>query len=255
MSLRWEEEELQALRIISTSNEPVGSWRLAEALTKAGFPTSEATAGRILKDLDYKGLTQKMGYKGRLLSEKGWGRLRSLEREKQRRSTGEEFLHLLRAHGPEELVELLVARRAIERETARLAAGRISPAEVASLAEIVARHERHLRDGVLSASDDADFHRRIAEGSRNRVLAAALDLIRHDDELTPALEYIRREMKGTVASDHARILAAISAGDPVGAEEAMVNHIDNVIRDVRRFWNKNPGEAETPPAGTTPATK
>jgi GntR family L-lactate dehydrogenase operon transcriptional regulator len=242
MASRWEEQELQVLKLISTSEEPVGSWRLAQALTEAGIPTSEATAGRILKDLDRKGFTQKVGFKGRLLNPRGWERLRSLEREKQRRSTGEEFLHLLRAHGPEELVEILVARRAIERETARLAALRITPQEVAALAAIVARHEEHLRSGVLSASDDADFHRRIAESSRNRVLLAALDLIRHDDEVTPALEYIRREMKGTVVSDHARILSAITARDPVAAEEAMVAHIDNVIRDVQRFWDQKPEE-------------
>ncbi len=51
------------------------------------------------------------------------------------------------------------------------------------------------------------------------------------------LEYVRKEVHSNVSFDHAKIATAIQEHDPGAAEEAMQEHIENLIRDVRRYWN------------------
>jgi GntR family L-lactate dehydrogenase operon transcriptional regulator len=70
------------------------------------------------------------------------------------------------------------------------------------------------------------------------VLEAAMNLIRQDAQLTPVLEYIRKEVYSIVSLDHANIAKAIELRDADMAEMAMIAHIENLIRDVKRYWSK-----------------
>ena len=65
---------------------------------------------------------------------------------------------------------VLEARLAIERQTARLAAERITERELEKLVEIVRKQESHSRDHQSIANDDIAFHSTIAEASKNKAL-------------------------------------------------------------------------------------
>jgi len=231
-----DELEYNALKVAQSSGDLVGSGALSEGLRRMGIEISEATAGRLLRDFDARGLTERVGFRGRRLTALGQARLDELEREQQRRLYGNEFMNVLRAHGQAELIDILVARRAIERETARLAAIHATDEEIRELGRLIESHRNAVHQGGIGAQEDVMFHRLIALASRNRVLLAATDLIRQDSQLSPVLTYIRQQVKSSVAEDHIKIYEAIAARDPERAEKAMVCHMENLIRDVRMYW-------------------
>ena len=140
---------------------------------------------------------------------------------------------------PEELIDILVARRAIEREIARLAAIHATEEEIKDLWQVQRlHHERTHHSKGMAAEQDVAFHRILAKASRNKVLEGAMELIRQDGQLSPVLEYIRKEVHSVVALDHAKIAKAVEQHEPELAEKAMVDHIENLIRDVKKYWNK-----------------
>ncbi|MDQ7795071.1 MAG: FCD domain-containing protein [bacterium] len=228
-----EEQEYQLLRFLQEQGEPVGSGSVAEFLRKASIDVSEATAGRVLRDLDVRGFTARQSYRGRVLTDAGRRRLYELDAQRRRNMFGQELLHVLGKPGLGELVDVLMARRAIERETARLAALNGDEAGVAELFAIVDQHEAA---GTGGPEWDVRFHRHVARIGGNQVLAAAVNLIHQDSLLSPVLDHIRKWARSAIAVDHRRLAETIARRDADGAERAMVAHIDNVIADVRKYW-------------------
>ncbi|MGB9867081.1 MAG: FCD domain-containing protein [Bacillota bacterium] len=247
-----EEEQLyQVLKVIAQAGGAAGSGSLASALRAAGVRVSEATAGRILRELDERGYTEKFGFRGRMLTEAGRRYLKELETKRERAGYSAELLQALQAKEKEEIIEVLVARRAIERETARLAALKATEREIEELRLCIQVHQEHFEKGIVDAEDDLRFHRLISEASRNRVLIAASRLVRQDGQMAPILEFIRRNIGSGVVQDHRKIFFAIEARDPDAAEGAMVAHIENVIKDVERYWELHQEELGGNASGRT----
>lgn len=230
--------EYQILNIIAKKLGPIGSGTLSKELRAANIHISEATVGRILSDLDEQGLTEKVGYQGRTLTAKGLARLENLKKEKNRHMYSKELISVLREKGRDSLLDVLVARRAIEREIARLAALNATDAEIRQLIAVEREQEQRLGEGGTSAQEDVQFHRLIAKAAKNKVLEAAMELIRQDAQLSPVLEYIRKEVHSLIAVDHKKIMEAIANRDPVAAEDAMVQHIENLMKDVKKYWSR-----------------
>jgi len=234
-----ERQEYLTLLIINQSESPVGSGHLSRELRNYGWDVSEATAGRILAQFDVANYTTKVGFQGRVLTPLGQNRLKELEEKKQRSEQGLEFFRVLESRTPEELIDILIARRAIEREIARLAALNATEEDIKELWAIQRlQQERvaHWKGGA--AEQDVAFHRVLARAGRNKVLEGAMELIRQDGQLAPVLEYIRKEVHSVVSLDHAKIAKAVQDHDPDAAEKAMVEHVENLIRDVRKYWHK-----------------
>jgi GntR family L-lactate dehydrogenase operon transcriptional regulator len=232
-----EELEYQTLTLLAGAGEPLGCGTVAERLRAIGTTLSEATAGRFLRETDLRGLTARAGFRGRVLTPLGKERLEQLRAERQRAICRSEFIKLLRAHGRDELLEVMVARRAIERETARLAAMKARDEDIEELNEILLEHEAHTYDEPYPGMHDTMFHKRVARMSGNRVLEAATDLIRQDGQVTQVLDWIRKEVKSSVVSDHREILNALKRRDPVAAEKAMVKHLENVAQEIEECWD------------------
>ena len=240
------EYEYAALRALGRAPGPLGAGALAEALRGLGYAVSMATAGRILWRLDRRGYTARCGNRGRVLSETGKLRLAEMERLSKREALSREFLGELDAQGPRKLLDMLVARRAVERETARLAALHADGddlAEIGIFAEILdGRKESDIQAEII----DRRFHEAVARAGKNTLLAAALSLFRQDAELSQVLTNIRRHGKSPLGGYHGPIAAAIAARDPERAEQAMLAHIDAIIEEMRQFFRENPEEGERP---------
>ncbi|MDX9872818.1 MAG: FCD domain-containing protein [Clostridia bacterium] len=234
-----EKQEYLTLLAVDQSDSPVGSGYLSRELRNYGWDVSEATAGRVLAGYDNMGYTIKVGFQGRILSEQGKEKLLELEEKKHRFDQGYEFFRILETKTPEELIDILIARRGIEREIARLAALNATAEEIKELWQIQNLQEKRISNSKTGAAEqDVAFHRVLAKASRNKVLAAAMNLIRQDAQLTPVFEYVRVEVHSVVALDHARIARAIESRDPDMAENAMVEHIENIMRDVKKYWDR-----------------
>ena len=233
-----EKQEYEILSILEERAEPVGSNLLSQLLAARGLEISEATVGRILSQMDQKDLTRKQGFQGRVITDRGRQKLDQARRMQHRLTYGNRFMDTLESRKKEDLIDILVARRAIERELARLAAIHATDAEIKLMESVLREQEQHTAQNEMTADQDVKFHRLISMAAKNRVLSAALDLIRQDGQLSPILEYIRTKVGSRLAVGHGKILKAISDRDPAGAEQAMINHIESLIDDVQKYWSR-----------------
>ena len=69
----------------------------------------------------------------------------------------------------------------------------------------------------------------------NRVLSAALDLIRHDPRLSAIVIAVRQQSGSRMGIDHQQLLEAIRSRDPDMAEQTMLGHIDRMIGEVEAY--------------------
>lgn len=230
--------EFLILGFLDHSEEPVGSGAICDWLRQNGSEISEATVGRFLRELDFRDLTERSGFRGRTLTEKGRSRLAEIRRERDIEISSSEFLRALRANDVEEVVGVLVARRALEREVARLAAVCATDRDIEALESFVNRYETSEQIGAAAEADFA-FHSRLAEVCGNKVLQAATRLIHAEAQASMIPEPIRRKLKPFLSQQHREILEAIRVHDPQRAESAMISHLDGLIEAVQR--NGTPG--------------
>ncbi|MDK2822806.1 MAG: GntR family transcriptional regulator, transcriptional repressor for pyruvate dehydrogenase complex [Clostridia bacterium] len=232
---RRQRKKFHVLEIIQNSKIPVGASHVRNELAKLGIEISEATAGRLLIELDEEGLTRRDGYKGRVLTKFGFRELKHLEMQHDRMEYGEEFFKILDGKTEKELIDVLIARRAIEREMARLAAQNLTPEIEQEMKEIIELQQQDA-EKYNTSQYDILFHKLIARAADNKVLETMLLMIRQDVQLASALEFIRKQVNSSIVVDHKKIMEAIISRKPDAAEEAMTDHIENLIRDVNNFW-------------------
>jgi GntR family transcriptional repressor for pyruvate dehydrogenase complex len=250
-----EARELVILTAIGDSSAPLGCGSLAKALQDAGWTVGEATVGRMLRELETRRLLTKVGRQGRRLAEPGRVRLRELLLRQRQLENGQVIQEMLKRASQEELLEVLVARRAVEAETAALAAQRADAAALDAIRAAVDISRDHADHAAYSSTDDVRFHMAVAAAAGNRILAATLDMIRQAEWLFPAFLHIRQRTSGRVMVDHAAIYQAIQARDPWSARSMMVAHLEQVMADVRAFWTAEaPFEPEGEPAAVSPTS-
>jgi GntR family L-lactate dehydrogenase operon transcriptional regulator len=223
------------LHLLDANPGPLGSGTLMEQLDGLGYRVSEPTVGRYLRALDRRALTARVSNKGRGLTDGGRQRLQQLCDADAQLFYERELVRTIRSTTVEEVVDVLVARRALEGETARLAAERATDEDVARLEAVIREQRRALETGAVAADADVTFHALIAQAGHNRVLAAAIDLIRGDKQMTLLLDAMLRRTTHKWVVGHEAILAAIKARAPDDAQRAMLEHINTVIADVRRY--------------------
>ncbi len=228
--------DLDILSYLANADEAVGVVALHQALHKR-HRVSQATLGRRLLDLDRRGLTVRQSNLGRLLTAEGRAHVQELMQQTLKRQESDEFLHSLSGDSIEVLLEVLVARRALEREIARLAARRVTDADLSELHSIIDRQEQELVRGSSGAQEDLRLHARLGEIAGNRVLLTALRLVRQQSQLTQLSAFIRYSRGPRVVSDHRRVVSALQTRDPAAAALAMEEHIDNLIASVESYFH------------------
>ena len=216
--------------------EPIGSSALNVLLRKVGLDASAATIGRLLSDFDDKGLTIKQGYRGRLITEEGLSKLAELNEKLKWQDLSAKFYDTLDLQTKDNLIDVLTARRGIEREIARLAALKATPDDIRNINKAYKLQLEKATLGALTFESDLLFHRSIAAASHNKVLAAAYDFIWQNGKYSGVMEHIRNYVGGGIVIDHGKILDAIINKQPHEAEQAMVLHIESLIDDVDQYW-------------------
>ena len=139
--------------------------------------------------------------------------------------------------GSAHLVEL---RQVVEPEIAALAASRIEEKRLATMREAVAAMDRSLEDPDAYVEADLSFHLALAEAVGNPLILSLLDSI---------VGLLREQRRRIFRADggpsrgqrhHRRILAAIEAGNPQKAREAMRAHLKQVLDDSASTIKKRP---------------
>jgi DNA-binding FadR family transcriptional regulator len=235
--------EMVTLALIESEQQPVGAARLAEAWRDAGLPGAEATAGRFLRELDGRGLTRlHRTTKGRVLTDQGKESLQRLVQQRRLDEHGAKLWSAVNSTDIADLIDLLYVRRAVETESARLAAMRATDDELDALAAAAATHVPEATLGHETTTPSMKFHRMVAEASHNRILIAVgmllLDPI--NDRLEKILEYIARDSGLTLyqVSDHEKLAEALKRRDVDSAELIMRHHIDTLIQSVESYQDR-----------------
>jgi DNA-binding GntR family transcriptional regulator len=141
----------------------------------------------------------------------------------------------IRSVSIDEAIEITEVRRALEGLCAARAAERATREDRAELRQIVRSMRAAWKEGLLLQYSDLNgaLHNAIRTIAKHETSARILDqlrgqMVRHQFRLAllpgrPAISL----------PQHQAIVAAIAAGDPVAADDAMRQHIDSVIETLR----------------------
>lgn len=226
---------LLALDALQRTDSPTGARRLAEIFTRNGYETAEATAGRFLHKLDELGLTYNIGKQGRTLTESGRHRLDEMRWQAQIFEETAKVAEAVDASHQRELLGLLYARRAVESETARLAALHAQDAELRAISD--ASSACHCITDQDRNTHAQSFHLMVIRASHNPLLIAVGTLLLNP-QVEPAAKILltdlsRRQGRGAeLSEEHGAIADAIAARDGDLSEQLMRRHIDALINVV-----------------------
>ena len=146
-----------------------------------------------------------------------------------------------------EIVEAMLIRRALEGMVAETAALRLPPRVLeeleANIEEQKAAVARRDRPGFYRL--DLAFHERLVEGLGLARVAAVIEASRANVDRVRRLLSSPRRHTVTLA-EHRTLLAAIRAGEPQAARQAMQDHLDAVMEELQRFCAAHPEVFEGP---------
>jgi DNA-binding GntR family transcriptional regulator len=148
----------------------------------------------------------------------------------------------VRVIGEPEAVEILEARAVLEGLTARHAAARATPKDVAALRAILARMKQHHGAGDLLAMSElnAALHARVIAIAQLPRVAKLIDDLHAQN--------VRHQFRTVLApgrppkslQEHRAIVDAIARGDGEAAESAMRAHLSQVIRTLHSLTTSSP---------------
>jgi DNA-binding FadR family transcriptional regulator len=242
--------DLVALELLRHNDGPVGNHKLVTALRQAGIGVAEATAGRALRELVTRGLARTLGKRGRVLTPSGEKMLDDLKRGIRRRQRSARLVDVASIENAESLRDMLLVRRAIEPEAARLAASRATDEDIRQLESFARAHCSAPTEDGNRVEPAVCFHCQLIRSSHHKFLIE-IGLLAIEQNDTPLLDKIahnpgvaRRSKRETekeakaLAQDHEAIADAIRRRDPGAAERRMRAHIDRLLSGTVAFIDR-----------------
>ena len=236
MDLNKDKWKKQILEIINESDEPVGSWYIVNVLNERGVEVSSATIGRELNQLEILGYLEKHSFKGRLITQKGKDVITKANNLQEINFYKNSLDKMINSNVLENYLKVLEARQAIERETARLAAQRITDKELEGLFKVLNNQEQQIKDHKSIAQVDIDFHSGIAEASKNEVLHSLYKIVSTMGQQSFLFEKLREKVGDSYSNFHEKIYGALKDRNPVKSEEYMMLHLSKMQDDVNRYY-------------------
>jgi DNA-binding FadR family transcriptional regulator len=135
-----------------------------------------------------------------------------------------------------QVAHVIDTRRAIELQTAHLAARYATEAQRRTLRELVAQMRLVATDHALRVASDMAIHSLIAEASGNPLNSMLLSALRSPVQASSRIHFEDKRSESELIrliDAHDAVVARICAGDPVGAASAMSYHFDISMRRVK----------------------
>lgn len=132
----------------------------------------------------------------------------------------------------DDALELIQVRVANESLCARLAAARVTPAEVERIRETAREFEAAVaRRSITEAMNlDRVFHEQIAAASRNQMLSEILKVLHARSQRFWAITLAAEGHLAEVQQEHAAIIDALGRNDAEAAAKAVQEHVDSFQR-------------------------
>ncbi|MEY4362660.1 MAG: HTH-type transcriptional regulator LutR [Pseudomonadota bacterium] len=145
------------------------------------------------------------------------------------------------------IVQLTEVRRAIEAESAALAAERRTARDLTQIRKALRAIEQAAQAGRDGVEEDMAFHHSIAIAAHNPFMLKTLDYLsqylREGTRVTRANEARRDDFAEQVKLEHQAIVDAIDQNDPRAARKAATIHMQNASRRLRHadttFWHQH----------------
>lgn len=126
------------------------------------------------------------------------------------------------------LIELFEARKIVEIGIAGLAAQRITGEELAELEAGLARSQETLHHPADFLQADEKLHKTIIKAARNPIMSRVIDSISRLLMVSRSRTVEIARVRTQTVQDHRAIVAALKRRDPEAAQEAMLQHLNNV---------------------------
>lgn len=135
----------------------------------------------------------------------------------------------------ETVLELLEARKSLEVSNAAIAAEKRTEEDLETFEGILATMQENLGNEAEGEKADMLFHLTLARATHNTIMVRLLETISGQMESairgTRRLQmYSNRSVSAQLWREHQNIYAAIRAGDPIAAQDAMREHLFHVER-------------------------
>lgn len=142
------------------------------------------------------------------------------------------------------VLQVVEVRRALEAESAALAAERKTTKSVQNIKQAMRALDKAVAAGGDGVSEDVAFHAAIAQAAGNPFLIDTLaylnQFLENATRVTRANEATRQDLGDDVRDEHLAILQAIEAGDAKAARQAGTKHMLNAAKRIRQadplFW-------------------
>jgi DNA-binding FadR family transcriptional regulator len=131
------------------------------------------------------------------------------------------------------LAQLMEARRVVESGNARLAAVRVTDAELAELRELLASLRNCMDDPERFSEVDMALHDAVCGAAGNFLLSQFMNIVSTLGKVSRELTGGLRRVREASLADHRNIVDALSAHDPDAAARAMLEHLDHVEQGLR----------------------
>jgi GntR family transcriptional regulator, transcriptional repressor for pyruvate dehydrogenase complex len=143
------------------------------------------------------------------------------------------------------VLKVVEVRRALEAESAALAAERRSAKALLKIKQAMRALEQSVARGGDGVSEDVAFHAAIAQAANNPFLSDTLaylnQFLENATRVTRANEATRADFEQAVRREHQAIVQAIEQGDVKAARQAGTKHMLNAARRIANadagFWS------------------
>jgi GntR family L-lactate dehydrogenase operon transcriptional regulator len=147
-------------------------------------------------------------------------------------------LEVLKRGDKRNILNLLQARRLLEREAAALATEQASSGAILQMERILTEQSRAIQRGDLGIAQDVSFHVEIAKATKNPVIYSLVSLLRNNDHYNFVVTSMRAVTGGQLVVEHRAILDGIVNRKPNAARTAMDRHLRNLTVEIDKYWER-----------------
>ncbi len=248
------ELELDVLTALDSSERPLGACVLHTRLGDKHH-IGQATIGRLLLEMDTRGLTTRHSYAGRTITSTGRAYLDHISGTATFMREQDLLFQTLTAQDAKTLFAVLEVRYGFEGYCAFLAAKRATDDDIECLRSILRQDEQAFARGESGDCEDALFHEAVARAAHNPILEHTVRLVRQASAFAPIIAAILRSRlsEGDKYPDLYDILDRIEKRDPDGARDKMCVHIDKMRLELEAFLARREGVEPGQPEAGPPA--
>jgi GntR family L-lactate dehydrogenase operon transcriptional regulator len=232
---RGQREELEylALRFLSNTSDPVGSWVLNDYLEQNDIKSSLATVGRLLKTLDDKQYTTLRSRQGRVITQQGREYLEKKEAEMHMSKLQSQLIDSVRVNSVKELVNLFAARILIETQVVKMVTTVGSNSQFERLMELVEDAQNNIDNLKRVTHLNGEFHKEIFRITDNRFLISIENILMAEQwNLEISNEGVRSGYEQEInVHSHREIVEAMIARDEDLTTRLMQQHLEKLRDD------------------------